>query len=496
MAAALGDHRPGQEQPVSAAPAMTLPQAWLARCRAQPAQVALRHKRRGIWRPVLGRVLRPGAGHRAGARPPRAAARGGGVDHLGEPARMALCRHGGPGDGPGQPRRLPDLLGRPRRPPPGRRRHAGGLRRERGAGGQGAGLGRAAAAAGAGGRLRRRWRAGAGRSQGDQPRGLRGGRRCGAGRALRGPHRGRAGRRHRLPRRHRGHHRHTAAGGLLARGGAAPGGRDAGGAGRTRGRSQPVLRAPGQRGRAHLLGAAAGARPRPGAFPGEPGHGGQRPARGRAALGACAAALLGEAAGAHRERGAAQRAARAPALSPQRRRPGRRLAGAGSAAAGAPLAGPGAGAPAVQRRRAGGPGAGAVVRAIGVPLVDLYESAETCGPCLLAPSVARIAADGELQLRPVAALAGYWRAGRAAAARADARWLAAHRRPRAGGRGRPAARGRAAVGVLRHGLGRARGAGRHRGGAAGQQLHRRRDAGGRTAQPLRLPAWRWKRTAC
>lgn len=49
--------------------------------------------------------------------------------------------------------------------------------------------------------------------------------------------------------------------------------------------------------------------------------------------------------------------------------------------------------------------------AIGVPLVDLYESAETCGPCLLAPSAARIAADGELQLRPVAALAGYWRQG-------------------------------------------------------------------------------------
>jgi long-chain acyl-CoA synthetase len=31
---------------------MTLPQAWLARCRAQPAQVAMRHKRRGIWRAV------------------------------------------------------------------------------------------------------------------------------------------------------------------------------------------------------------------------------------------------------------------------------------------------------------------------------------------------------------------------------------------------------------------------------------------------------------
>ncbi|MDM0082236.1 AMP-binding protein [Variovorax sp. J31P179] len=49
--------------------------------------------------------------------------------------------------------------------------------------------------------------------------------------------------------------------------------------------------------------------------------------------------------------------------------------------------------------------------AIGVPLVDLYESAETCGPCLLGPSVARIAGDGELQLRPVAPLAGYWREG-------------------------------------------------------------------------------------
>ncbi|HET7838050.1 MAG TPA: AMP-binding protein, partial [Variovorax sp.] len=31
---------------------MTLPQAWLARCRVQPDQVAMRHKRRGIWRAV------------------------------------------------------------------------------------------------------------------------------------------------------------------------------------------------------------------------------------------------------------------------------------------------------------------------------------------------------------------------------------------------------------------------------------------------------------
>ena len=50
-------------------------------------------------------------------------------------------------------------------------------------------------------------------------------------------------------------------------------------------------------------------------------------------------------------------------------------------------------------------------QAIGVPMVDLYESAETCGPCLLLPSMARIAGDGELQLKPVAITAGYWHEG-------------------------------------------------------------------------------------
>lgn len=48
---------------------------------------------------------------------------------------------------------------------------------------------------------------------------------------------------------------------------------------------------------------------------------------------------------------------------------------------------------------------------IGVPMVDLYESAETSGPCLLLPSTARIAQDGELQLKPAALMAGYWREG-------------------------------------------------------------------------------------
>lgn len=48
---------------------------------------------------------------------------------------------------------------------------------------------------------------------------------------------------------------------------------------------------------------------------------------------------------------------------------------------------------------------------IGVPMADLYQSAETCGPCLLLPSMARIAGDGELQLQPVALAAGYWHEG-------------------------------------------------------------------------------------
>jgi len=48
---------------------------------------------------------------------------------------------------------------------------------------------------------------------------------------------------------------------------------------------------------------------------------------------------------------------------------------------------------------------------IGVPMVDLYESAETCGPCPLLPATARVGQDGELQLKPAALTAGYWRDG-------------------------------------------------------------------------------------
>jgi len=48
---------------------------------------------------------------------------------------------------------------------------------------------------------------------------------------------------------------------------------------------------------------------------------------------------------------------------------------------------------------------------IGSPLVDLYESAETCGVCLLDAATARLSANGELLVRPAALLAGYWVGG-------------------------------------------------------------------------------------
>ena len=81
----------------------------------------------------LGGLLRPGPRHRPGAGRPRPAPRRRDRRAVGEPARVAVCRHGRPVHGIPEHRHLPDLVARAGAVHRQRRRRAGAVRREPGA---------------------------------------------------------------------------------------------------------------------------------------------------------------------------------------------------------------------------------------------------------------------------------------------------------------------------------------------------------------------------